>query len=351
MKRNKLLEKWVLGVSVMTLIVLVIIMILKVSDMQGDARVINYAGRARGATQRLIKQEMAGNENDELIETLDAILEELLTGKGNNSLGLLKNYDYQNKLKEQIKLWEDLKKEIYNSRQEVGNHQELYNISEIYYDLADDTVDAAEIYSAKSAESLKTLEIIIVIISLVIFLNIILIVYDSIYLIRMNKNLNEIAYIDVLTGLPNRTYCEIKIKEVGVLKKGLQVYSFMFDLNNLKSTNDILGHTAGDKLISSFAYILRASAPERMFIGRFGGDEFIGILYNTTEKEVQSFIRKLLYNINKHNIENDSMLISFAYGYALSSTIDDMTIRTLLTQADKEMYKHKAKIKNINSFV
>jgi diguanylate cyclase (GGDEF)-like protein len=171
-------------------------------------------------------------------------------------------------------------------------------------------------------------------------------VYDIILLRRLSEKLNEIAYIDVLTGLPNRTFCEIKLRESGIGKNDLDICCFMFDLNNLKSTNDMLGHTAGDKLIASFANTLKASAPERMFIGRYGGDEFIGILYDATEKEVQLYIHKLLDNVEKVNNEKEVIQISFAYGYAMSSNYNDITIKELLAQADIGMYAHKAKIKH-----
>ena len=59
----------------------------------------------------------------------------------------------------------------------------------------------------------------------------------------------------------------------------------MFDLNNLKEVNDTLGHAAGDSMIANFAHILRKVVPEKDFVGRYGGDEFIAILYDTTSAQ------------------------------------------------------------------
>ena len=50
-------------------------------NLQGNAKVINYAGVVRGATQRLIKQELNNFPNDALIEKLDGIIDELQTGR------------------------------------------------------------------------------------------------------------------------------------------------------------------------------------------------------------------------------------------------------------------------------
>ncbi|MFQ7551475.1 MAG: hypothetical protein ACLRMZ_15560 [Blautia marasmi] len=51
-------------------------------SLQGNARVINYTGVVRGATQRLVKEELEGRRDDALIDKLDGIIEELRTGKG-----------------------------------------------------------------------------------------------------------------------------------------------------------------------------------------------------------------------------------------------------------------------------
>ena len=51
-------------------------------NLQGNARVINYTGVVRGATQRLVKEELEGHRDDALISRLDGIIEELRTGKG-----------------------------------------------------------------------------------------------------------------------------------------------------------------------------------------------------------------------------------------------------------------------------
>ena len=322
-------------------------MIVKVMDLQGNARVINYAGRARGATQRLIKQELAGYENDELIHSLDSILMELKTDLGEHNLILLKDKNYRSKLYEQVKVWEELKELIYITRVDYTYNRKLYDLSEKYYEIADNTVDAAEIYSDRSTAFLSNLEIVIIMDSLIIIIIIIMLIYDSIYLSRLNNNLNEIAFRDGLTGLPNRSYCEMKVKENGLISKDEKICCLMFDLNNLKVINDQLGHDMGNKLIVNFANILKNSAPENMFIGRFGGDEFIGLIREIEESNIMAFISKLEDNVKIHNY-NNSPLISYAYGYAMSSNSDEITIKELLIQADNKMYQRKAQMKKSN---
>ena len=64
------------------LLICALVSIHSIHGLQGNARVINYAGVVRGATQRLVKQELKGQPNDVLIARLDGILTELATGEG-----------------------------------------------------------------------------------------------------------------------------------------------------------------------------------------------------------------------------------------------------------------------------
>ena len=59
---------------IFALVILVIFMMIQINRLQGTARVINYAGLVRGATQREVKLEITGSQNDELIKYLDDIL-------------------------------------------------------------------------------------------------------------------------------------------------------------------------------------------------------------------------------------------------------------------------------------
>lgn len=99
-------------VLVLFLAVLVIIMMLEIRKIQGTARVINYAGLVRGATQREVKLEITGTSDDEMIADLDDILNGLKYGNGGYSLVSLPDRTYQNKLDEQISYWNKLKEEI-----------------------------------------------------------------------------------------------------------------------------------------------------------------------------------------------------------------------------------------------
>lgn len=120
--------------------------ILTIHGLQGNARVINYAGVVRGATQRLVKQELSGQPNDPLIGRLDGILSELATGEGENDLDRLQNDAFQELIAQMREQWSAVKNEIGRVRR-GGDGAALYRLSEEYFELADQTVSAAEAYS------------------------------------------------------------------------------------------------------------------------------------------------------------------------------------------------------------
>lgn len=123
-----------------------------IKHLQGNARVINYTGIVRGATQRLIKQELNQAPNDKLIARLDDITTELAEGRGKNNLIVLPDDKYQNLLRQLRTTWSAIKKEIIRNR-EGTDSQRLYKLSEEYFELADVTVSAAEEYSERAVNS------------------------------------------------------------------------------------------------------------------------------------------------------------------------------------------------------
>ena len=212
-------------------------------------------------------------------------------------------------------------------------------MSETYFEYADETVTAAEQYSEKIAARIRLTEIIS---ALDILLLIFLIVQQQIQhikAVRENYILSKKAYLDVHTGLPNKSRCEDLLNYSGFITEPLCFV--MFDLNNLKEVNDTLGHAAGDSMIANFAHILRKVVPEKDFVGRFGGDEFIAILYDTTSGQADELLEKLHATIKQYHSSNMPDAISYAYGYSYSMNYKDCTLRNLLDKADHEMYLNK----------
>jgi diguanylate cyclase (GGDEF)-like protein len=160
--------------------------------------------------------------------------------------------------------------------------------------------------------------------------------------------LSKIAYVDYLTQIPNRTKCEETSEQYDKEKPIDNIAVFMFDMNNLKTVNDKLGHKAGDGLIKAFAECLALWAIDYGFVGRFGGDEFFGIFEKTELQAAEDHLVRLQEIVDERNARFTSPFdqISYACGFAVGNlTVDDMELLTL--DADRNMYDRKRQMKQL----
>lgn len=328
---------------IIILIVLVVNMMVEIKNLQGTARVINYAGLVRGATQRAVKLEVIGNSDDELIEYLDNVLADLKYEDGEYNLVSLRDTDYQKKLDILIDYWGKLKNEINNVRENGVDNSDIVDMSEMYFSLADQTVSAAERYSEGIADNIHFIETITVIDMAGLLLLIIIQMIQAIIIVRKNKVLEQKAYLDAHTGLPNKSRCEEVFHDLRFLDKN--VACIMFDLNNLKIANDTLGHSVDDQLIVNFANILRNVIPSKEFVGRYGGDEFVAVIRDMPKEDVIGLLEKLKEKVEDFNDYGKNIKISYAYGWAFSNDYTECTLRTLFDRADKHMYENKRLVK------
>lgn len=319
---------------------LVIIMMVEIRKIQGTAKVVNYAGLVRGATQREVKLEIAGNANDDLMAYLDDILDGLKYGDGVYDLVRLPDSTYQNGLDRQIECWTKLKSEIISAREKGYKNTDVLDMSETYFKMADKTVSAAENYSERVAGIIRIVEILSIADIIMIVMLIIQQTIADIRIKNSNKILEKKAYIDLQTGLPNKSKCEEILHNYEYISE--PVGFVMFDLNNLKRTNDTYGHAVGDQLITNFARLLRNAIPSKDFVGRYGGDEFIAIITQTTKEEILSIMEDVHSTVKHFNENIHKVEVSYAYGYAFSEDYSECTMKTLFNKADKHMYENKA---------
>ncbi len=175
--------------------------------------------------------------------------------------------------------------------------------------------------------------------------------YNELYRANMKQQmqLTEKAYLDLHTGLPNKSRCEEVLRNQD-LSKGI-ICCIMIDLNNLKEVNDKLGHVEGDILIKKFGGILRKAIREEDFVGRYGGDEFVAVLQNVDEAVVKLVVNRIEEEASKYNkrvrmnLEDGQAQISYAYGYAMSNNIVNCSMEVLLNAADANMYDNKRNYK------
>lgn len=155
----------------------------------------------------------------------------------------------------------------------------------------------------------------------------------------------KLAYTDSLTMVKNRTAFELKFAQMQEHEyQDVMVSLMMFDLNNLKHTNDTLGHQAGDKLIIGTGRVLQKVFGEIGDCFRLGGDEFAVLLTDTDQSlpDLKDRFNEALAEFGKEN----QIEVSCAVGYAqLKWSPGDTFFRDIYKIADSDMYKDKIQSK------
>lgn len=160
---------------------------------------------------------------------------------------------------------------------------------------------------------------------------------------KAEENLVRMSMYDSLTGLFNRSYFEDTFKRIDDIKfKPVTVLSA--DLDNLKKTNDTLGHSAGDHLLQGAAEVLKSSFRSQDIISRTGGDEFVVILMGGDLDQIEKTVGRVRARQDEWNKQNPDLDLSISIGAATTSP--KMNLSDALKLADERMYANKAKNKS-----
>lgn len=160
------------------------------------------------------------------------------------------------------------------------------------------------------------------------------------------RKLDELAYYDSLTKLPNRVSLLTHLKEaIGrARRKNNKVAVLFIDIDRFKTVNDSLGHAAGDQLIVHVANRLQSCLRNEDSINRFGGDEFVAILQDITDLSYINHITERMLKCFDApvQIESTEVFSSVCVGVALYPDDDDNDNGdNLLKYADAAMYHAK----------
>lgn len=332
-----------IGILTVILVVLIVAMMMIVSSIQGTARIVNYAGLVRGKTQRIVKFEISGKQEDDMIQEIESFIDGLRNGNKELNLVRLEDSDFQTKMEELNEYFLMLKQEIVQVRAYGADKTQILSKSERFFEICDEATGLAEVYSQRKASSLSVLEKYITADIVVLML---LIGYEFIKAVRyaaMNRVLQKKVYIDGATGLPNRNKCDELLSQPDAAPEDIGVCSF--DLNNLRIINNSMGHEAGDEYIRRFAVCLRASMPAEQFVGRAGGDEFIAVTHGMGKEEMKACLASVREQMAEESKSYPDTPLSYAVGFALASEFPGSTMQELFNYADKNMYINKNHVK------
>ncbi|MFP4661911.1 MAG: HD domain-containing phosphohydrolase [Halanaerobiales bacterium] len=151
------------------------------------------------------------------------------------------------------------------------------------------------------------------------------------------SDLQESAYFDTLTGLHNRTYLDKVLPEYDK-EENLPLSVIIGDLNGLKVTNDVFGHTIGDQILQMIANIFKDVCSKEDLIVRWGGDEFVILLPGKDTKSRNKICREIKKACQAE--EDSQVQLSVSLGYSTKIDIDK-DIELVMKEAEDIMYRHK----------
>ncbi|MBL1245027.1 MAG: diguanylate cyclase [Sulfurimonas sp.] len=165
------------------------------------------------------------------------------------------------------------------------------------------------------------------------------------------EELKLLASLDPLTKLYNRRYFSETSEHIFKLaqRDTINLSVIMIDIDKFKTINDTYGHKNGDKVIVSFANVLKSITRNSDIICRYGGEEFLILLPSTDTKGATSMSQKINNRINMIMISTDNkMPLKFTVSMGISE-VDlqkDKTIEEAIDRADIALYEAKNKGRN-----
>jgi diguanylate cyclase (GGDEF)-like protein len=161
---------------------------------------------------------------------------------------------------------------------------------------------------------------------------------------RLLEEVQRLAIIDPLTGVPNRrAFFENASREfLRMVRYHRSMVILMFDADKFKATNDTLGHLAGDSILRAIALGIRANLREPDIFARYGGDEFIALLPETELKMGTSVAKRIVEAVSLLEVEIDGKVIhpSITVGVAAFDPVD-LSLESLIARADADLLRKK----------
>ena len=170
---------------------------------------------------------------------------------------------------------------------------------------------------------------------------------------RAECEIEQLAYYDTLTGLPNRTLCQDRLRQaIAQAHRERRLVGVLFlDLDRFKSINDTMGHLYGDRVLKMVAERLCKIVRECDTVARLGGDEFVVILTAVNQaQEINLMASRILAELAVPlQVDGHETFTTASIGVAVYP-MDGEDVHALLKNADIAMYKAKELDKNNHQF-
>lgn len=158
---------------------------------------------------------------------------------------------------------------------------------------------------------------------------------------RLHASLQSLTLTDPLTGLGNRRHLRLHLeREVAAARRGRALHAVLFDLDQFKYYNDTYGHVAGDRALKAFADVLHRQNRAMNLVARYGGDEFVSILTDSTDEGARLYVERV-----REDVAADPILsgggVSVTWGISGFDRDRMETADDLIEEADADFYRRK----------
>jgi diguanylate cyclase (GGDEF)-like protein/PAS domain S-box-containing protein len=160
---------------------------------------------------------------------------------------------------------------------------------------------------------------------------------------RRVGELEDLVFLDPLTGVPNRRYIELKVKQAlqEVEQFERKIGLMMLDVDHFKRINDEHGHEIGDKALKAMCRTLLHSLRAGNSLGRWGGEEFLMIVAGTNERSLLAAAERFRMLVAESAIPLPEGELRITVSVGATLMLRDDTDQSVIRRADELMYKSK----------
>ena len=160
--------------------------------------------------------------------------------------------------------------------------------------------------------------------------------------------LEKLALLDNLTQLANRNYIEKELLARFDEQKRFAIPCgiLFIDIDHFKRVNDTYGHSVGDEVLRFIAQTFTANSRPFDLYGRWGGEEFLGIIRNITAEALENLGNRLRGLIENSYIIHDGKRLQVTVSIGATQVREHDTVAMLITRADALLYQSKQRGRN-----
>ncbi len=168
-------------------------------------------------------------------------------------------------------------------------------------------------------------------------------------MIQLVDEIERLSFTDELTRLYNyrylRQYLALEIRRALRYKKQLSL--LFIDIDGFKGVNDTHGHLIGSEVLAEVGSVLKASVRESDVVSRYGGDEFVIVLPETSLRDATGIAERVRQQVKAHNFCGSRLTMELTVSIGVANFPEhSSTVDGLLKKADTAMYRAKRMSKN-----